>query len=208
FYLLYTFVYSFFFFNAPASTQIYTLSLHDALPISSRVRCRVESVKTSREPRAARYRCLRRPDDLCRRRKDMMRKLTYYVAATIDGFIATEDGSVDFFPVGGDHSQAITAQYPETLPTKVRESLGIAKRNSSFDTVLMGRKTHDFGVRTGTSSPYEHLRQYVVSTTLTESPGVGVELISEDPLGRVRELKKEQGLGIWLCGGGELAQTL
>ncbi|HLS78521.1 MAG TPA: dihydrofolate reductase family protein [Nocardia sp.] len=137
-----------------------------------------------------------------------MRKLTYYVAATIDGFIATEDGSVDFFPVGGDHSQAITAQYPETLPTKVRESLGIAKRNSSFDTVLMGRKTHDFGVRTGTSSPYEHLRQYVVSTTLTESPGVGVELISEDPLGRVRELKKEQGLGIWLCGGGELAQTL
>src|SRR5206468_10231638 len=27
---------SFFFFNAPATTEIYTLSLHDALPISSR----------------------------------------------------------------------------------------------------------------------------------------------------------------------------
>ncbi|MEV0293006.1 dihydrofolate reductase family protein [Nocardia sp. NPDC050710] len=137
-----------------------------------------------------------------------MRKLTYYVASTIDGFIATEEGSVDFFPVGGDHGPAITAQYPETLPTKVREARGITKRNANFDTVLMGRKTHDFGVRTGTSSPYAHLRQFVVSTTLPESPDPAVELISEDPLAKVRELKRDRGLGIWLCGGGELAQVL
>ncbi|MEV2219563.1 dihydrofolate reductase family protein [Nocardia vinacea] len=137
-----------------------------------------------------------------------MRKLTYYVASTIDGFIATEEGSVDFFPVGGDHGPAITAQYPETLPTKVREALGIDKRNRYFDTVLMGRKTHDFGVRTGTSSPYSHLRQFVASTTLPESPDPSVELISADPLATVRELKRDNGLGIWLCGGGELAQEL
>ncbi|MFG1795549.1 dihydrofolate reductase family protein [Nocardia sp. NPDC049149] len=137
-----------------------------------------------------------------------MRKLTYYVASTIDGFIATDDGSVDFFPVGGDHGPAITAQYPETLPTKVRESLGIDKRNRYFDTVLMGRKTHDFGVRTGTSSPYAHLKQYVVSTTLPENPDPDVELIAADPLAKVRELKRADGLGIWLCGGGELAQVL
>ncbi|MGN2636793.1 dihydrofolate reductase family protein [Nocardia takedensis] len=137
-----------------------------------------------------------------------MRRLTYYVASTIDGFIATEDGSVDFFPVGGDHGPAITAQFPETLPTKVREALGIDKANASFDTVLMGRKTHDFGVRTGTSSPYAHLRQFVVSTTLPENPDPDVELIAEDPLARVRRLKREPGLGIWLCGGGELAYAL
>ncbi|WP_405165995.1 dihydrofolate reductase family protein [Nocardia sp. NBC_01499] len=137
-----------------------------------------------------------------------MRKLTYYVASTIDGYIATEDGSVDFFPVGGDHGPAITAQYPETLPTKVRESIGIDKRNRYFDTVLMGRKTHDFGVRTGTSSPYAHLKQYVVSTTLPENPDPDVELIAADPLAKVRELKRANGLGIWLCGGGELAQEL
>ncbi|WP_067544741.1 dihydrofolate reductase family protein [Nocardia crassostreae] len=137
-----------------------------------------------------------------------MRKLTYYVAATIDGFIATEDGSVDFFPVGGDHGPAITAQYPETLPTKVREALGVDRRNLYFDTVLMGRKTHDFGVRTGTSSPYAHLRQFVVSRSLREAPDPDVELISDDPLARVRDLKREKGLGIWLCGGGDLAQTL
>lgn len=137
-----------------------------------------------------------------------MRKLTYYVASTIDGFIATEEGSVDFFPVGGDHGPAITAQYPETLPTKVREALGIDKRNTNFDTVLMGRKTHDFGVRTGTASPYAHLRQFVVSTTLPENPDPAVELIPKDPVAEVRELKRAPGLGIWLCGGGELAQVL
>ncbi|WP_228002873.1 dihydrofolate reductase family protein [Nocardia australiensis] len=137
-----------------------------------------------------------------------MRKLTYYVASTIDGFIATEDGSVDFFPVGGDHGPAITAQYPETLPTKVREALGVDRQNRYFDSVLMGRKTHDFGVRTGTSSPYAHLRQFVVSTTLPESPDPAVELIATDPLQKVRELKRDNGLGIWLCGGGELAQAL
>ncbi|MFB7717345.1 dihydrofolate reductase family protein [Nocardia sp. NPDC056100] len=138
-----------------------------------------------------------------------MRKLTYYVAATIDGFIASDDGSVDFFPVGGDHGPAIIAQYPETLPTKVREALGVDRKPfSTFDTVIMGRKTHDFGVRTGTSSPYSHLRQFVVSQTLPESPDPDVELITGDPLARVRELKREKGLGIWLCGGGELAQTL
>lgn len=137
-----------------------------------------------------------------------MRKLTYYVASTVDGYIAADDGSVDFFAVGGDHGPAITAQYPETLPTKVREVLGIDTPNVSFDTVLMGRKTHDFGVRTGTSSPYQHLEQYVVSASLPESPDPDIELISADPLDKVRELKRKKGLGIWLCGGGELARHL
>lgn len=137
-----------------------------------------------------------------------MRKLTYFVAATMDGFIATEGGAVDFFPVGGDHSPTITAQYPETVPSEVRRALGIDARNANFDTVIMGRKTYDFGVRTGTASPYAHLRQFVVSTTLTAAPDPAVELIGADPLARVRELKREQGPGIWLCGGGHLAQDL
>src|SRR2546429_7684948 len=33
--ILYTFIFSFFFFNDTATTEIYTLSLHDALPILS-----------------------------------------------------------------------------------------------------------------------------------------------------------------------------
>src|SRR5258708_38198986 len=48
--------FSFFFFNDTATTEIYTLSLHDALPISSGRRCRVawraRTRCTNRMPRA------------------------------------------------------------------------------------------------------------------------------------------------------------
>src|SRR5205085_11673058 len=37
FFTYFLFLFSFFFFNATATTEIYTLSLHDALPISSTV---------------------------------------------------------------------------------------------------------------------------------------------------------------------------
>src|SRR5258707_13533893 len=51
----------FFFFNDTATTEIYTLSLHDALPISSRsaaaCRCRPRSLTT----RSAKRRCVRSP---------------------------------------------------------------------------------------------------------------------------------------------------
>src|SRR5207248_11796208 len=40
----------FFFFNHPATTEIYTLSLHDALPISPRTRARRRSRSMVRSP--------------------------------------------------------------------------------------------------------------------------------------------------------------
>src|SRR5207248_6447614 len=47
------FLFSFFFFNDPATTEIYTLSLHDALPISlpadERWRIMQEHIKVGRE---------------------------------------------------------------------------------------------------------------------------------------------------------------
>lgn len=50
-----------------------------------------------------------------------------------------------------------------------------------------------------------HLRQYVVSRSLTKSPDPGVTLVSADPIAMVRELKQQDGAGIYLAGGGELA---
>src|SRR2546430_8431361 len=40
----------FFFFNDTATTEIYTLSLHDALPISDRTRCRLAARRRRRRP--------------------------------------------------------------------------------------------------------------------------------------------------------------
>src|SRR5256885_16970153 len=48
---------SLFFFNDTATTEIYTLSLHDALPISSQVEGRPEDWPMRAVPMLAAYRC-------------------------------------------------------------------------------------------------------------------------------------------------------
>ncbi|RAY15491.1 dihydrofolate reductase [Actinomadura craniellae] len=141
-----------------------------------------------------------------------MRRLTYYVATTIDGFIAAPDGSFGFFPAddrADEMAEFLTSRYPETVPTHVREHMGLdLPGNRCFDTVVMGHGTYRPALDIGVTSPYRHLRQYVVSTALTESPDPEVELVPGDPAGLVRRLKREEGLGIWLAGGGRLAGAL
>ena len=137
-----------------------------------------------------------------------MRKLTYFVACTVDGFIAREDGSLDFFPMSGGHIPYLAGEYPETIAGHMRTALGVSGANTHFDTVLMGRHTYEVGSRIGVTSPYPHLRQYVVSRTMAVSPSAEVEIVSTDPLNLVRGLKREDGLGIWLCGGARLAGAL
>ncbi len=137
-----------------------------------------------------------------------MRRLVYYIACTIDGFIACENGSFDFFPMTGEHLPHMVVEYPETFPTHLREVLGVQVPNRHFDTVVMGRDTYDVGVSAGITSPYSHLKQYVVSTTMEACPDSAVQLISDNPAGAVRRLKQQDGLDIWLCGGGGLAAAL
>ncbi|MBG0829240.1 dihydrofolate reductase family protein [Planomonospora sp. ID67723] len=137
-----------------------------------------------------------------------MRKLVYYIGVTIDGFIAAPDGSADFFPVTKDVVDFLVADYPDTLPTHVREQLGVHGDNPHFDTGVQGRVTYEPALEIGVTSPYAHLRQYVVSESMTASPDPAVEIVSGDPLAKVRELKAEEGKDIYLIGGARLAGTL
>src|SRR5438067_7315799 len=57
-----------FFFNAPATTEIYTLSLHDALPIF--LRSDVEPISDRRRLRVDRRRYEQRRDDAPHRHRD------------------------------------------------------------------------------------------------------------------------------------------
>jgi dihydrofolate reductase len=72
----------------------------------------------------------------------------------------------------------------------------------------MGRSTSEIGLATGTTSPYPHLRQLVFSTTMRQSPDPTVELVASDPLQTARDLKAQDGLDIWIVGGGKLAHAL
>lgn len=119
-----------------------------------------------------------------------MRKLKYYIASTIDGFIAHEDGSFDGFLMEGDH----VSDYLAAL--------------QQFDAVLMGRKTYEVGVKEGVTNPYPHMQQFVISRTLQTSPDEAVTVIADELNDLVRDLKAESGQDIYLCGGGELATTL
>ncbi|MCI0747092.1 MAG: dihydrofolate reductase family protein [Verrucomicrobia subdivision 3 bacterium] len=119
-----------------------------------------------------------------------MRKLKYYVAMTLDGFICRRDGSFDCFPAEGGH----VAEYLESL--------------KSFDVVLMGRKTYEVGLKVGVTSPYPALKQYVFSRTLKQSPDEQVTLVSRDATELVQRLKNEPGKDIYLCGGADLATHL
>ncbi len=136
------------------------------------------------------------------------RKLKYHVATSLDGFIAREDDSVDFFP----SDLPPTLDYFDTLST-------------AYDTVLMGRVTYEPALKAGITDPYPSLETYVVSRTLKESPNPRVHLVREDPVGFVRELKQRPGASndmsrvvraahfsvprdIYLCGGSTLASTL
>lgn len=137
-----------------------------------------------------------------------MRKLKYYVASTVDGFIAREDGSFDCFPMQGEHFADLCELFPETFPVHAQKALEIRPENKQFDTVLMGRKTYEVGLNFGVTNPYPTLKQYVFSRTMKASPDRNIELVSDNAVGFVRELKQETGKDIWLCGGGDLAATV
>jgi dihydrofolate reductase len=119
-----------------------------------------------------------------------MRTLKYHVGATLDGFIAHPDHTVGGFLAEGEHVTDFLDSY------------------RSSDVVLMGRRTYEFGLRFGVTNPYPTMRQCIFSQTMKESPDPNVEIVRGDAVEFVRGLKREDGKGIWLCGGAELAATL
>lgn len=146
------------------------------------------------------------------RKETGLRKLTYFIACSIDGFIGAPDGDASaMYPFVDEEILAfLSTDHPETLPTQARIPLGLDDLpNKRFDTIVQGRASYELALKEGVTSPYAHLRQYVASRTLAESPDPAVEIIAEDLVGRVRELKAEDGeFGVYLCGGSHLAGEL
>ncbi len=119
-----------------------------------------------------------------------MTDLVYYVASSLDGYIAAPDGSFDKFMWDDDVVKDFFASY------------------AWFDSVLMGRKTYDVAYKQGITNPYPDLKTYVVSRSMKTLPDANVTLVPGDVPGLVRSLKAKENRPIWLCGGGELAAQL
>ncbi|MER6619414.1 MULTISPECIES: dihydrofolate reductase family protein [unclassified Streptomyces] len=141
-----------------------------------------------------------------------MRKLTYYIACSIDGFIGDPEGDASaMYPfVDEEFLGFLVSEYPETISTPGRRQMNIDDLpNKRFDTIVQGRASYDIALKEGITSPYAHLREYVASRTLGESPDPNVEIIADDLVGRVRALKAEDSAyDIYLCGGARIAGEL
>lgn len=138
-----------------------------------------------------------------------MRELTYYIGVTLDGFIAGPDDEVDFYPLTPAFEEALGTELADIQPAHVRAGRGGADAPvTRFDTVIMGRRTYEPALQYGITNPYAQLRTLVCSRTLSDPGEPNVEIVRADPIGRVRELKAEDGLGIYLAGGAGLAGAL
>lgn len=118
-----------------------------------------------------------------------MRKVTFGGGNSLDNFIARKDHATDWLS-WSDEVASSTAEFWKTI-----------------DTVVMGRKTYEVALRSGTTA-YPGVKNYVFSRTMKETPDKSVEIISEDAAKFVRKLKSKKGKGICVMGGGELAHAL
>lgn len=135
-----------------------------------------------------------------------MRELVYYVAVSIDGYIAEPDGAFDAFPVTGDHFAVLTGEFADAVPAAFLTALGIEPPRTRFDTVIQGSASYRIALDEGIERPYAHLREFV-ATRSGATPPAGVTY-TDDAVATVRELKRQDGLGIYLCGGGGLAGSV
>lgn len=122
-----------------------------------------------------------------------MRKIVYYVAVSLDGYIAGPNEKMDKWVSAGPGVD----YYLNDL--------------KNFDTVIMGRRTYEygyqFGLKPGTPA-YPHMRHYIFSNTMQlENPHEKVKVVGHD-LELVKALKAEEGTDIYLCGGGLFAGWL
>jgi dihydrofolate reductase len=115
------------------------------------------------------------------------------VAISVDGFISGPNDDISGFVADGDG----VVKYLTDL--------------QAFDTVIMGRKTYEFGYKFGLEPgqpAYQHMKHYVFSSTLTfESQHEAVEVVDIN-LAQVDRIRSQSGGDIYLCGGGQLAGWL
>lgn len=123
-----------------------------------------------------------------------MRKISLFIAMSLDGYIADKNGGVDWLAGQGEAEENIDV-YSEFI--------------KEVDTVLMGRKTYQQIITelSPESWPYGDLTTYVVTHSKQKS-SEKIRFTDENPVALADRLRKEPGKGIWVCGGAEMVRQL
>lgn len=122
-----------------------------------------------------------------------MRKIVYYVASSLDGFISGLNNSISGFVGEGNGVDKYIADLAD------------------YDTVIMGKNTYEFGYKYGLQPgqpAYPHMRHFIFSGTLqfeNADPKVQVKKVD---IKEIENIQKQSGTDIYLCGGGIFAGWL
>lgn len=116
-----------------------------------------------------------------------------FIASSLDGFIAREDGSIDWLFTDDDY--------------------GYQEFYESVDAVIMGRKTFEKGLELGGGiNPTRDKKNYVFSRNQQSLGGMEkddeVEFVGKDVRKFVEKLVDSSGKDIWLVGGSEIISIL
>ncbi|WP_420153127.1 dihydrofolate reductase family protein [Siphonobacter sp.] len=118
-----------------------------------------------------------------------MRKITLYIAMSLDGFVAGTQDELDWL-----------IQFPNPEQT----DYGYAAFLETIDTTLMGYRTYEVVLGLEETFPYANLTNYVFTRSTSRGEAPYVSFVTEDWRTFVQNLKQQPGKGIWLIGGGQL----
>lgn len=119
-----------------------------------------------------------------------MSRIILYIATSLDGYIAREDGGIDWL---------------EKLPMPEGEDFGYTEFYENVSTVVMGRKTYDEVMGFGVEWPYTKCESYVVTTNPSyKTQTVDTHVLNVMDASVIDRLRKESKGNVWLIGGGQL----
>lgn len=122
-----------------------------------------------------------------------MRKLSLFIATSLDGYIAKPNDDLSFLKV----------------VEKQGEDYGYVEFTATIDTIILGRKTYDYVLKEIGSTHYDNGQRDVYVITRTEKQNVGRTTFYTGNLrDLVQHLKSGSGKNIYCDGGAEIINEL
>lgn len=124
-------------------------------------------------------------------------KTQYYTATSLDGFIATEDDSLDWlFPLGDVNDTS----YPEFI----QDVGALAMGSTTYEWML--RHADEVIEQVGSAWPYSQPAWVFTSRKLPTIEGADIRFVQGEVLSVHAEMRQVAGeKNIWVVGGGDLA---